>query len=78
MFGIEQSIIVSRKRSPKLRIARSVLVAIAQEMGYTMIELTGSLNRDISVLSKLSNNAGEAKCQALIEHTKELIAHMKA
>ncbi len=76
--GIDQAGIVSRRRSMELRVARSVLVAIAREMGYTMVELTGLLRRDISVLSKLSNNAAKEECEDLLGKVKGLIAQTKA
>jgi len=76
--GIDKATIVSRRRSKALRITRSVLVAVAREMGYTMTELTGLLKRDISILSKLSKNATEDECQALHERIRMLNAQKKA
>lgn len=76
--GIDKATIVSRRRSKALRITRSVLVAVAREMGYTMTELTGLLKRDISILSKLSKNVTEDECQALHEHIRVLNAQKKA
>lgn len=75
--GIDKATIVSRRRSKALRITRSVLVAVAREMGYTMTELTGLLKRDISILSKLSKNATEDECQALHKRIRMLNAQKK-
>ncbi|MFA5354075.1 MAG: transposase [Thermodesulfovibrionales bacterium] len=76
--GIDQAIIVSRKRSLELRIARSVLAAIGREMGYTLADLSGILKRDISVVSNLTNHAVEAECRELLKGMKSLIAQTKA
>jgi REP element-mobilizing transposase RayT len=69
--GIGLTEMTSRKRSNRLRIARSVLVAIAREMGYTMTELQVLMVRDISVLSRLSNYSGIVECQKVIRCVKE-------
>jgi putative transposase len=71
--GIRFAEMTSRKRGDDLRIARSVLVAIAREMGYTMAELQGLMERDISVLSRLSNNAETAECQKVLRQVKKNI-----
>ncbi|MEK6816689.1 MAG: transposase [Nanoarchaeota archaeon] len=71
--GIGFAEMTSRKRGDDLRIARSVLVAITREMGYTMAELQGLMERDISVLSRLSNNAETAECQKVLRQVKENI-----
>ena len=53
--GIGLLEMASRKRGERLRTARGILVAMAKEIGYTMVELQGILNRDISVLSRLAS-----------------------
>ncbi len=47
--------LVSRKRGERLRTARGILVMLAREVGYKMVELQGILKRDISVLSRLAS-----------------------
>jgi REP element-mobilizing transposase RayT len=71
--GIGLTEMTSRKRGDGLRIARSVLVAIARQMGFTMTELQGLMMRDISVLSRLSNYADSAECQKVFQRIKEKI-----
>jgi putative transposase len=53
--GIDLLEMVSRKRGERLRIARGILVSLAKEVGYNMMELQGILKRDISVLSRLAS-----------------------
>jgi hypothetical protein len=36
-------------------MARGILVSLAKEVGYNMMELQGILKRDISVLSRLAS-----------------------
>jgi hypothetical protein len=52
--GIGLMEMVSRKRVERVRTARGILVSLAREVGYTMVELQGILKRDISVLSRLA------------------------
>jgi REP element-mobilizing transposase RayT len=53
--SVSFSEMVSRKRGERLRIARGILVSIAKEIGYNMMELQWILKRDISVLSRLAS-----------------------
>lgn len=71
--GIGLTEMISRKRGGGLRIARSVLIAIARQMGYTMMELQGLMMRDISVLSRLSNYAESAECKKVLQRVKKKI-----
>jgi putative transposase len=53
--GIGLLEMVSRKRDERLRTARGILVSLAKEIGYNMVDLQGILKRDISVLSRLAS-----------------------
>jgi putative transposase len=53
--GVSLPEMVSRKRSEAFRTARGILVSLAREVGYNMMELQGTLKRDISVLSRLAD-----------------------
>jgi chromosomal replication initiation ATPase DnaA len=54
-MGVGLPELISRRRGERLRTARGILVALAKETGYKMVELGRILKRDISVLSRLAN-----------------------
>ena len=54
-IGVGLPELISRRRDERLRTARGILVALAKETGYKMVELGRILKRDISVLSRLAN-----------------------
>jgi putative transposase len=54
-MGIGLPELISRRRGERLRTARGILVALAKETGYKIVELGRILKRDISVLSRLAN-----------------------
>ena len=56
-MGVGFPELISRRRGELLRTARGILVALAKETGYKMVELGRILKRDISVLSRLANIA---------------------
>ncbi len=47
--------LISRRRGKRLRTARGILVVLAKQSGYKMVELEKILKRDSSVLSRLAN-----------------------
>jgi putative transposase len=53
--GIGLVEMISRKRDERLRTARGILVSLAKEIGYNMVDLQGILKRDSSVLSRLAS-----------------------
>jgi hypothetical protein len=72
--GIGLTEMTSRRRGDKLRIVRCVFVSIAKEMGYTISELQGLMRRDISVLSRMANNAETLlECQKVHQKVKKKI-----
>jgi REP element-mobilizing transposase RayT len=54
-MGIGLPELISRRRDERLRTARGILVALAKETGYKMVDIGRILKRDISVLSRLAN-----------------------
>ena len=54
-MGVGLPELISRRRGERLRTARGILVALAKETGYKMVELGRILKRDISVLSRMAN-----------------------
>jgi putative transposase len=54
-MGVGLPELISRRHSEQLRTARGILLALAKETGYKMVELGRILKRDISVLSRLAN-----------------------
>jgi len=53
--GVGLPEMVSRRRGEQLRVARGILVSLAREIGYSIMELQVILKRDVSVLSRLGN-----------------------
>lgn len=62
---------VSRKRGERLRMARGILVSLAKEIGYNMMELQGILKRDISVLSRLASIGGTTGGEKTLQRVRE-------
>ncbi len=71
--------LVSRARGERLRTARGILVSLAKEIGYNMVELQGILKRDISVLSRLASIGETREGEKTLRRVKEsLNAQTKA
>jgi REP element-mobilizing transposase RayT len=68
--GVGLSEMMSRRRGEALRTARGILVALAREIGYTMVELQGILKRDISVLSRLASIGEEREGAKLLRRVR--------
>jgi hypothetical protein len=62
---------VSRKRGERLRMARGILVSLAKEIGYNMMDLQGILKRDISVLSRLASISGTTGGEKTLQRVRE-------
>ena len=62
---------VSRKRGERLRMARGILVSLAKEIGYNMMDLQGILKRDISVLSRLASIGGTTGGGKTLQRVRE-------
>ena len=56
-MGVGLPELISRRRDERLRTARGILVALAKETGYKIVELGRILKRDISVLSRFVSAA---------------------
>jgi REP element-mobilizing transposase RayT len=69
--GIDLLGMVSRKRGERLRMARGILVLLAKEIGYNMMELQGILKRDISVLSRLASIGGTTIGEKTLQRVRE-------
>ena len=69
--GIGLLEMVSRKRGERLRTARGILVSLAKEIGYNMVELQGILKRDISVLSRLASIGETREGEKTLRRVKE-------
>ena len=65
------SVMVSRKRGERLRMARGILVSLAKEIGYNMMDLQGILKRDISVLSRLASIRGTTGGEKTLQRVRE-------
>jgi hypothetical protein len=62
---------VSRKRGERLRMARGILILLAKEIGYNMMELQVILKRDISVLSRLASIGGTTAGEKTLRRVRE-------
>jgi len=62
---------VSRKRGERLRMARGILVSLAKEIGYNIMDLQGILKRDISVLSRLASISGTTGGEKTLQRVRE-------
>ena len=62
---------VSRKRGERLRMARGILVSLAKEVGYNMMEMQGILKRDISVLSRLASIGAPTGAENTLRRVRE-------
>ena len=69
--GIDLMGMVSRKRGERLRMARGILVSLAKEIGYNMMDLQGILKRDISVLSRLASIRGTTGGEKTLQRVRE-------
>ena len=77
--GVGLSEMVSRRRSEHLRTARGILVSLAREIGYNIMELQGILKRDISVLSRLANIGRTSGREKTLRRVRErLKAYLQA
>src|SRR4030043_876977 len=65
---------VSRKRGERLRMARGILVSLAKEVGYNMMEMQGILKRDISVLSRLASIGATTGAENTIRREREKLS----
>jgi hypothetical protein len=52
-------------------MARGILVSLAKEIGYNMMDLQGILKRDISVLSRLVSISGTTGGEKTLQRVRE-------
>jgi REP element-mobilizing transposase RayT len=69
--GVDLLEMVSRKRGERLRMARGILVSLAKEIGYNIMDLQGILKRDISVLSRLASVSGTTGGEKTLRRVRE-------
>ena len=69
--GIGLLEMVSRKRSERLRTVRGILVLMAKEIGYNMVDLQGILKRDVSVLSRLASIGETSDGEKILRRVRE-------
>ena len=77
--GVSLAEMVSRRRGEQLRAARGILVSLAREIGYNIMELQGILKRDVSVLSRLASICETRGTEKILRRVRErLNAHLQA
>jgi len=69
--GVDLLEMVSRKRGERLRMARGILVSLAKEIGYNIMDLQGILKRDISVLSRLASIGAMREGERTLQRVRE-------
>jgi len=77
--GISMEEIASRVRNKQVVLAREVLVGVWREYGYKLLDLTPTVKRDLSVLSRLSKGSDRDRVRKTVDKViKYLDAYMQA
>ncbi len=76
--GISMEEIASRVRNKQVVLAREVLVGVWREYGYKLLDLTPTVKRDLSVLSRLSKGSDRDRVRKTVDKViKYLDAYMQ-
>jgi putative transposase len=73
--GISMEQIASRGRNKQVVLAREILVGVWREYGYKLLDLTPTVKRDLSVLSRLSKGSD---CDRVRKIVKKVMKYLDA